>query len=128
MEITVEIDENACLRIHKVKGKLTYEGLYRSLQNLFDNPDVHAGIDNLWDLSEAHLLTFTVYEIRQIADFVSQYWGKGAKTRTALVVSRYIDFGLSRLFEKQLTDLGSGEIMVFRDMKEALDWLGVKSI
>ena len=126
MEIIVEINENANLRIHKVKGKLTYDGLYRSLQNLFDNPDFHPDIDNLWDLSEAHLLTFTVSEIRQIADFVSHYWGKETKTRTALLVARYVDFGLSRLFEKQLTGLGSGEIMVFRDMKVALDWLGIE--
>ena len=49
------------------------------------------------------------------------------KARRAFVAPTVVIYGLARMFETYLQLAGSGEFMaVFREMKPAMDWLGVE--
>jgi len=124
MKFTTDIDKGTALRRHKVIGKLSKNKLLESLGKLYTAPDFQPDMDVLWDLREADLSVFSTVDIELVRDFVGARWGTGGSSRAALVVSRDVDFGLSRMFEMLLESHTTSKVQVFRDMDEALEWLG----
>ena len=43
--------------------------------------------------------------------------------KTAIVVSSRIHYGIARMYEQNLEAASKSEIMVYRDLESALDWI-----
>ncbi|MBW2192582.1 MAG: hypothetical protein JRF27_02220 [Deltaproteobacteria bacterium] len=123
MEITTNIDKEAGLRTHKVTGTLSIDDLMAKLGEIYSIPDFQPDMNVLWDLRSADLASFSTSDIQKVRDFVGYKWGTGGSSRAALVVSRDIDFGLSRMYEISLESITTSLLQVFRDFDEALTWL-----
>ena len=123
MEITTDIDREAGLRTHKVTGTLSLNDLMAKLDEIYSIPDFQPEMNVLWDLRNADLASFSSSDIYEVRDFVGYKWGTGGSSRAALVVSRDIDFGLSRMYEISLESITTSTLQVFRDFDEALSWL-----
>jgi len=126
MNITTEINKKDNLRIHKVTGRIVYDELINELKEIYSKPDFNLEMNNLWDLRDADVSSFPSEQVQDIQSFVSQHWGESGKSRSALIVSADVAYGLSRMYEIMSEDKTAGKIMVFRDYEEALKW--VKSI
>jgi len=126
MNITTDINKKDNLRIHKVTGKIGFDKLMDELKEIYSKPDFNPEMNNLWDLRDADVSSFPSEQVQHIQSLVSQYWGKGGESRSALIVSEDVAYGLSRMYEILSEGKTAGKIMVFRDYEEALKW--VKSI
>jgi hypothetical protein len=124
MEITTEIDKKAGLRKHKVTGDLTVESLLAELGKIYSGTDFDADMDVLWDLRDAKFPSVSSAEVQRVSDFVAAHWGTGGKSRAAMVVSRDFEFGMTRMYEIFLESRTSVRVRVFRDLDEALKWIG----
>ncbi|MFC1829337.1 hypothetical protein ACFL0O_06985 [Thermodesulfobacteriota bacterium] len=123
MEITTNIDKTAGLRTHKVTGVVSKNDLLLKLEEIYSIPDFEPDMNVLWDLRNADLASFSSDDIHRVRDFVVHKWGTDGTNRAALVVSRDIDFGLSRMYQVSLESITASKLQVFRDMDKALAWL-----
>jgi hypothetical protein len=123
MTIEVEIDKKANLRKHKVTGILTLDALQNKLREIYEEPDYNPDMDVLWDLREADLSSFEADDVDKLSDMVSKFWGTEGKSRAALVVSKDLDYGLSRMYEMLLENRISSIVRIFREIDAALEWI-----
>lgn len=123
MNIETRIDEGRHLREQKIKGAIDVPGLQTLLGNFYQSEAYDPSMDSLWDLTEADFREVKTEEIRALAEMVSKHWGSDARSRAALVVSQDLGFGLARMYEILLSALDSPNVMVFRSIEEARDWL-----
>ena len=121
--ITTQIDRERNLRIHCVTGALTFDELVNTLKEIYSAPDFDPDMNSLWDLREADVSTFETPDIQNLKNFVGKHWGTKGKSKSAIVVSRDLDFGLSRMYEFYLQAKSSSEVQVFREYDEALKWI-----
>jgi hypothetical protein len=123
LAITTQIEKELNLRIHRVTGVLTFDELLSTLKELYSAPDFDPRMNSLWDLREADVSSFETPDIQNLRNYVGKHWGTGGRNKAALVATRDIDFGLSRMYEFYLQAKSSSEVQVFRDYDEAYEWV-----
>jgi uncharacterized protein (DUF2164 family) len=123
MEITTIINKEENLRIHKIKGELTLEILLRELGNIYSNQEFREDMNSLWDIREAEVNSFSAEHVEKVKDLVTNHWGTSGKSKSALVVSKDIAFGLSRMYEVFIEQDTKSRVMVFRDYEKAKAWV-----
>jgi hypothetical protein len=123
MEITTTYDHQANLRIHTVKGDVNLEEFLAELKKIGREPKEIADMNSLWDLREADLAVFKQQHVEKIKNTVVHFWESSSSMKSALVVSRDVEFGLSRMYELKTSDEVPTDIITFRDYDKALEWL-----
>ena len=123
MPIETSIDSESGLRMHVATGTLTPDELENALRNAYDRSDYRPEANSLCDLREAHVEAFAGADVRRVVDTVLKHRGAPPGTRTAIVVGRDLSYGLARMFAQQLEAKSPSDVMVFRDMDEAMVWL-----
>ena len=123
MEITTQINEEENLRIHRVEGPIDVDRLTEMLSALYQSPGYDPNMNALWDLRAADFTAVTSEQISSVTGLVEKFWGKEGEGKAALIVTRDLDFGLSRMYEMLLSGASPDRVMVFRDYDEAEKWL-----
>lgn len=123
MAITTSIEPTSGARLHKVTGNLNLEELSGTLKEIYGADNFDPDQDVLWDVLNANLSAFSVDDIRQVTQLVKDNWGTSEKSRAALVVARDLDFGLTRMYQQLLEGQSLGEVRIFRNIDEAIEWL-----
>jgi hypothetical protein len=123
LPIETNIDKDKGLRNHKVTGKINLTDLVTALKELYESPQFDSDMDVLWDLRNADLTSFTFQEIEQLKDYVTRHWGTKGKSRAAMLVSRDLDYGLSRMYEMLSSGKSDSQIQAFHDLGDAMQWL-----
>jgi hypothetical protein len=123
MKITRQIDDDKHLREHTITGTISVPELKAHLERYYQSEEYDPSFDALWDLREADFTEVKTEEVWDLAEMVSRYWGSQDQSRSALVVSRDVGFGLSRMYESILSTPQLSEVMVFRNIEEARLWL-----
>ena len=123
MNISIHIDHKAGIRQHKVTGPIDIEELKIFLKRLYAHPDFDPIMNAIWDLEEADFSEVSSSDVRSVIDVVRKYWGTEGKSKAALVVSKDVDYGLTRMYEILMSGVSASQVMVFKNMKEAHDWL-----
>ena len=123
MRIVTRIDRKANLRTHTVRGIIDVPELRKTLAAFYRSSGYEPGMNSLWDLRDADFSSVMPAEVQSVMDTVRGNWGKGERGRAALLVTRDLDYGLSRMYELLMDGRTSGEIMVFRKKEEAAAWL-----
>lgn len=115
------IDRGRRLVVTTATGDLTGDEGLASCQQLKERADFDAAFDQLLDFTQATRFDATTAELRSIA--AQPLFS--ASSRRAIVAPNSTIFGMARMFETYRHMYGFGEqIMVFREMHEALEWLG----
>jgi hypothetical protein len=123
MEITTQINEKRNIRFHKIDGLINIGELKDMLASFYKSPDYDPDMNVLWDLREADFSSITSEDVASFAGMIEKYWGQGKKSKAALIVSRDLDFGLSRMYELLLTASSPNRVIVFRNYDDAEEWL-----
>ncbi len=123
MEISTEINKNNNIRCHTIKGLIDASELIGFFEKLYSLPDFDLGMKALWDLREADFSALLPSDIRSIMDCVGQRWGKDGKSKAAIVASRDLDYGMSRMFQIMLDGETTSKVTVFKDINKAEEWL-----
>ena len=124
MEISTQFNEELNLRIHKVEGPIDVDQLKEMLSALYKSPEYDPNMNALWDLRAADFTSVTTEQVASMTGMVEKYWAKEGQSKASLIVSRDLDFGLSRMYEMLLSGSSPDKVMVFRDYDEAEKWLG----
>jgi hypothetical protein len=102
-------------------GELVASELMDTAARLYDNPQFHSGMSTVLDLRGA-IPAVTAHNVRMIVSFMSKNLGRRGKGRCAIVVSREVDYGMARMAQAYLDEVGV-ELAVFRDLADAEHWL-----
>ncbi|HET7535685.1 MAG TPA: hypothetical protein VFJ90_04475 [Candidatus Didemnitutus sp.] len=88
---------------------------------LMQDPSFAPSFNQLLDLRQLEGHNATTADLMALAE--RNVFGAGS--RRAIVVSQDVHYGLARMFE--MMRQGEEEIMVFRDIAEARQWLGLEN-
>jgi len=104
------------------EGELTYADGEDHLRWLLADPGFEPSFSQLFNFQSVTSVRLTSEEIRKLAEtnvFLPH-------TPRAFVVSTDLTFALSRMFDSYRRIKGEEGIRIFRDLDEAVRWLGVK--
>ncbi len=123
-----EIDSNPALPYLKITltGALDISALERCYQEFLGSPNWRPGTHILWDVRNCSLKELHTEDMHRIADMTLLYRQQRGQGKAAWVVSRELDFGISRMFDA----LNEGHVVflfkVFQTIAEAEGWLTAK--
>jgi hypothetical protein len=123
MHISTHIDTEKQIRTHNVHGMLNVNELTRQLREIYSSPEYDPDMNVIWDLRKADFSAIEASEVTSFMEFVSKHWGQGGKSKGALVVSRDLDYGMSRMYEMLMEGATTSTITVFKNIDEAKKWL-----
>jgi hypothetical protein len=126
MKSETKISKKERLRLHTLSGDFDFEDLFKELKKVYDEPGFDPELNSVWDFTKVeNIEKVSSDQIQKIVAFVSWKRSKYGAMRTALVVSSKIHYGIARMYELSLESASKNEIMVFKDIQEALEWIKV---
>ena len=124
MRMETEINEKARFRIHTLNGDFNFDEIFEALVRVYDSRDFNPDLNSVWDLIDLKGIEKTSSDqIQKIVAYVSWKREKYGSMKTALVVSSRIHYGIARMYEQSLEAASKSEIMVFRDLESAIQWI-----
>ena len=121
MSITTSVYNDKQLTTHTVIGEISFEEEMTTLRQFWvGQPTMNV----LWDFRKGSMAQFSFIEIDRVADYVTFQAEKRAGGKTATVVSRDSEYGLSRLIDT-LRDMRKVplQLKIFRSIEKANQWL-----
>ena len=121
MPVKTEVDYEKQLTIKTVTGEPSFEESITNFRQFYEGKLTKKV---LWDFSKASLSRISSNQIETILDYIKQHAEKRAGGKTAIVVSKTLEYGMSRMIQT-LSELKSIplEIKIFRSIEEAAQWL-----
>ena len=121
MSIRTRVDNDKHLTTHTVIGELSFEEIMTTHKQFWEGQPTR---NVLWDLSMGSMALLSSGDLERIADYANLHSEKRAGGKTAVVVSRDLEYGLSRVLDT-LRDIRKVplQLEVFRSMEEAYQWL-----
>ena len=123
MPLDYSIDTQRGLVLSKATGLFGVAEAMDHIKRLFADPDFRPTHNQLIDFRQITALDLSTDQIRELAS--ASIFGPDSKR--AFVVSTDLQFGLGRVFSAYRHIEGEEGIRVFREMKDALQWLSLPS-
>ncbi len=109
----------------KTSGKATSAGYIELLNTLCAHEHWRSGSLVLSDELELDTSGLETKDVVAVADVFGAMRTEIGASRFATIVQSNLVFGLNRMWEMYVGDKWDGEACVFRDRKEAMEWLSV---
>ena len=108
-------------------SSVTGEGLMTYQREVWNDSEIH-GFDELLDFRALEDIQITAGALASVANLAAKMdTGEefSEKPRTAIVVQGELAYGLSRMYEslREYQTTAGREVMVFKSMDQAVDWL-----
>ena len=124
MKLETKINKKSKFRIHIFTGDFDFDALFEALVSVYDDPDFDPDLNSVWNLIYVEgIEKTTTDQIQKIVAYVSWKREKYGRMKTAIVVSSRIHYGIARMYEQSLEAASKSEIMVYRDLESALQWI-----
>jgi hypothetical protein len=125
MPITYTIDKQRRFIRRLISGAATSDEILASLTEFLKHPDYQPGMKSLTDLRAMRHYA-SPEDVRQIANFILGRDEEVRGGKAAIVVDKDVGFGMARMLE-MLTESSPLSIGVFKNLKEAYEWLGIEA-
>lgn len=123
MTISYEIIPDKKLVVNTVKGRFDFDGYQNLMERILDDPRFVPSMHMLWDFTTSTLIDLSNDDFEGIKSYIQKNSKRrGSGYRAAFVVTKEVDFGLSRMYQMISEDLPV-TFEVFRDFKEAMAWI-----
>jgi len=124
MPIRAWIEDDIIIR--ELSGEITSQEIIDDCLHMPDLPDFQKNMHSLWDFRKASLVSLSESKLYSIKNGVSQSQNvklrdKGVKI--AYVVSRDLEYGISRMMESMFMSDQKVLRHTFRSMSEAIAWV-----
>ena len=129
VESAIKVESEIGTHTEEVAGRLDvdFEPIYTlGLEEGRTKPDFRATLTALKERLGYSREQLVAAEKRQI-DLVKQHQEKFGRPRVAVVVRRDYDFAMTRMLEMRAEGDVTHDFMVFREVPEACEWLGIQS-
>ncbi len=122
--IEATIDQQHNMTVSTVTGEVTSDDL---IQRIEANYAAGPTLNMLWDFTNGSMASASAEALREIVSLVSELAEPRTGGKTALVVGKASDFGLSRMLEALAEVKGIPfQVQSFYSMSEARQWLGLE--
>ncbi len=126
MPVAVTFDADSGIWVFELSGVVTPAEIRAAYDRMRRTPDFDPRAPRLWD---ARQTTSSQHYGSADLRHISRETGSDVPHRVAIVVARDVDFGLARMYEAFAeADQQLAETFVFRDLGEALAWLGAAPV
>ena len=122
MPVTTKANHDKQLTINTVTGEPSFQEGMAAFKKFYEGKTTQ---NALWDFRKASLARVSAKEIKAIFDYIKQHVEKRVGGKTAILVSKDLEYGMSRMVQAftKLKDIPI-EIEIFRSIEEAIQWLG----
>jgi hypothetical protein len=91
---------------------------------VYDDKNFDPDLNSVWNLVDVEgIEKISNDQMQKIVAYVSWKREKYGSMKTAIVVSSRIHYGIARMYEQSLEAASKSEIIVFRDLDSALQWI-----
>jgi hypothetical protein len=122
MTVNTVVDKKASVVIHTVTGEITFQKIKSSYESVCSHPDFKENMNSIWDIRDADASKFDSQEVIKIARYFETQTKTRAKYKAAVIVSRDLEYGLSRKYQVAAADLPA-KIGIFINLDEAKKWV-----
>ena len=122
MIVNTVVDKKASVMIYTVTGKMTVEEIKSSYESVRSYPDFQENMNSIWDIRGADASKFDSQDVIKIARYFETQTKNRAEYKTAVIVSRDLEYGLSKIYQVAAADLPA-KIGVFNNLEEAKKWV-----
>jgi len=123
MIVNTVVDKKAEIMIHTVTGNMTYEGIKSSYEAaLLTHPDFQDDMNSIWDIRGADASKFDSHDVIKIARYFETQTKNRAEYKTAVIVSKDLEYGLSKIYQVAAADLPA-KIGIFNNLEAAKEWV-----
>ena len=121
MLVKTEVDHEKQLTVKTVTGNPSFEESMTAFRQFYEG---NLTKKVLWDFRKASLYRISSNHIEIILDYIRQHAEKRAGGKTAILISKDLEYGMSRMIQT-LTELKGIpiETEIFRSIEEAVHWL-----
>jgi hypothetical protein len=119
--IETTVDQQNDLSVFTVNGELTADEIIQKVEEYYLK---HPTKLVLWIMEDVQLANISTDNIERIIYTAKKHSGKRPEGKTAIVSTRDLDYGLSRMYEAHAVQENMPyEYKVFKDIDEAKEWL-----
>lgn len=122
MIVNTVVDKKAAVMIHTVTGEITFEEIKSSYAASLTHPDFQKDMNVIWDVRDADASKFDSQDVIRIARYFETQLKNRAEYKVAVIVSRDLEYGLSRTYQVAAADLPA-KIGIFINLEDAKKWV-----
>jgi len=116
------VDKKAAVMIHTVTDEITFEEVKSSYEAILSHPDFQEDMNSIWDIRNADASKFDSQDVIRLARYFETQIKNRAEYKVAVIVSRDLEYGLSRTYQVAAADLPS-KIEIFINIEDAKKWV-----
>ena len=121
MLVKTEVDHEKQLTVKTVTGNPSFEESMTAFRQFYEG---NLTRKVLWDFRKASLSRISSNHIEIILDYIRQHAEKRAGGKTAILISKDLEYGMSRMIQSLIELKGIPiETEIFRSIEEAVHWL-----
>jgi hypothetical protein len=120
--IDTNVDSSAGLVTHVATGDVSVDEIEVAFEAALGNQSFRPGMSVLWNMCDATVSSMSKADVERLVRFNMKYKEKRGGGRSAIVVSRNVDFGIARMFQLHGDEL-PWQTRVFTLPEAAIRWL-----
>jgi hypothetical protein len=125
MPYSYRIDTDRSVVLFRATGVFSSSELLGCLKEVVADPKFRRNFDHLVDLREVSEFQAGASEMRDRTDADRQMQQQIGECRIALVSSRALVYGMTRMYEIMMDDAGP-VVRTFSSIRDATKWLGIR--
>jgi len=121
IETSIDLDRD--LTVHTVCGEVSADDVRSRIRSYYEGEVTRL---LLWDFTGAEIGDITASDVRDLVELTNSYAARRSGGKTALVFSLASAYGMGRMYD--LSKEADDRLVYhasFRDLKAAMEWLGV---
>lgn len=122
MIVNTTVDKESSILIHTVTGEITFEEIKSSYKTVTAHPDFQEGMYVIWDIRDADASKFDSQDVVRLARYFETQLNDRTDFKVAVIVSRDLEYGLSRMYQVAAADLPA-KIEIFINLEDAKIWI-----
>lgn len=122
MRVNTYVDKKFSVITHTVTGEITFQEIKSSYEAVLSHPDFQEDLCVIWDIRDADASKFDSQDVIRLARYFETQLKNRTKFKVAIIVSRDLEYGLSRMYQVAAADLPA-EIGIFINLEDAKKWV-----
>lgn len=122
MKVSTVVDKKASVMIHTVTGEIAFEEVKSSYKSVLTHPDFQEDMYTIWDIRDADASKLDSQDVIKLARYFETQIKNRAEYRVAIIVSRDLEYDLSRMYQVAAADLPA-RIGIFINPEDAKKWV-----
>ena len=122
MKVNTVVDKKNAIMIHTVTGKMSFDDIKSAYEAICLPPEFREDMNSIWDLRDADASKLDRQDVMRIARYIETQLKDRSKFKAAVLVSRYLEYDLSRVYQVASADLPA-KIEIFNNLEDAKKWV-----